>query len=91
MRIAKPWLRKATGTWWFVVINGKQFNLGKDKKAAHARFHELMHHGVTAQGNSTMRQVLDAYWNWLKKIRADSTSENRKPILKSFGDSVPKR
>jgi hypothetical protein len=40
-RPAKPWFRKDSQA-WFICINGKQMNLGKDKKEAHRRFHGIM-------------------------------------------------
>ena len=36
----KPWFRKGRG--WFVTINGKQHNLGRNKEAAHQQFYRLM-------------------------------------------------
>jgi hypothetical protein len=40
-RDPKPWFRKDRDA-WFVTINGRRFNLGSDRDAAHTRFHELM-------------------------------------------------
>jgi hypothetical protein len=31
----------------------------------------------------------DAYWNWYKRNRSAETVAHRKPILQSFGKSVP--
>ena len=40
-RDPKPWFRKDRDA-WFVTINGRRYNLGPDRNAAHDRFHELM-------------------------------------------------
>ena len=40
-RKPKPWYRKQTKT-WFVTLNGKQINLGEDKKEAEKLFHKLL-------------------------------------------------
>lgn len=40
-RDPKPWYWQARDA-WFVTINGRRFNLGSDRDAAHSRFHELM-------------------------------------------------
>lgn len=86
MRIPKPWLRSSNQT-YYVCINGRQRSLGKDKKQAYAKYAELMHLGDP--GQATVRQVLDAYWNWAKKNLADSTAKRRKGVLRSFGKAVP--
>ena len=38
----KPFFRPSRGLWYVEVTRGKQVNLGKDKDAAFARYHELM-------------------------------------------------
>src|SRR5262249_52771371 len=40
-RIPRPWYRKSKDA-WFVCIDGKQVNLGKDKDEAFRKFHRLM-------------------------------------------------
>ena len=40
-RTSKPWWRKDRQA-WFVTIDGERFNLGRYRKAAFRRFHELM-------------------------------------------------
>ena len=39
-RRSQPWLRQGRG--WYVQHAGKQVSLGRDKKVAFERFHELM-------------------------------------------------
>lgn len=40
-RIPRPWLRASTGR-WMVTLDGRQVDLGSDKRAAHAEFARLM-------------------------------------------------
>jgi integrase len=90
MRSPKPWYRKSNRT-WYVQIDGKQVPLGADKAAAIDEFHKLMlkrGQGVPL-GIKTVRDVLDAYWNWYKTTMAAETVAHRTPVLKSFGKSVP--
>ena len=87
MRIPKPWFRKQNQT-WYVELNGKQINLGKDQEAAFAEYHHLMANGVPDR-NWTVRQVLDAYWNWAKDNLAETTTNRREGVVRSFGESVP--
>lgn len=67
-------------------MDGKM-RLGKDKKEAFAEYLKLMHLGVP-KGDHTVRQVLDAYWNWAKSNLAKETCKPRKRFLASFGRSV---
>jgi integrase len=87
MRMPQPWFRKQNQT-WYVELNGKQHNLGKDREAAFDEYHRLMVNGVPDR-NWTVRQVLDAYWNWAKSNLAATTVSRREGVLKSFGESVP--
>lgn len=87
MKLPKPWLRQQNQT-WYVQINGKQVNLGRDREKAFAEYHRLMHLG-NPDSNQTVRQVIDAYWQWAKRNLAESTLGHRENVLKSFGLSVP--
>ena len=85
MRIPQPWFRKQNQT-WYVELNGKQINLCKDEEAAFAQYHRLMANGVPDR-NWTVRQVLDAYWNWAKSNLAETTTNRRQSVIRSFGES----
>lgn len=85
MRVPKPWFRAANKT-WYVCIDGKQHNLGKNEKAADKKFQALMRRGEAV--DYTVRQILQAYWKWAEKNLAESTCERRKPLLESFSKSI---
>lgn len=80
----KMWFREQTQS-YYVKIDGKQHNLGKDKQAAKEQCKRLLE----GFGDQTVRRILDLYWNWLKKNRRPSTCGPRKKLLASFGESVP--
>lgn len=66
-RIPKPWLRKSTGH-WYVTLDGKQTDLGTDKRAAHAEFARLMvsrGRGPQSPGRLTVAQLCDT---WLASV-----------------------
>jgi integrase len=86
MRTPTPWFRKQNQT-WYVQVDGRQINLGKNKKDAFAEYLRLMHLGVP-KGDQTVRQILDAYWNWAKSNLAEETCKPRMRFLASFGRSV---
>jgi integrase len=85
-----PWFRKQNQT-WYVQIGGRQINLGKDKNAAFREYHRLM--GKVGDGvplkDHSVREILDDYWTWLRANRSPETCKARRPILKSFGQSIP--
>lgn len=86
MREPKPFFRKQTQSWY--VRLGKQFiPLGKDKEAAFEKYHAIMakRRKETPVSTDSVRKLLDLYWNWLINNRAETTSDRRKPRLKSFG------
>lgn len=89
MRAPKPWFRKQNKT-WYVEIGGKQVNLGKDKRLATEKFRKLMadYRPGAATSRHTVRQVVQAYWDWLKRNRAESTCTRRQPILESFNKFI---
>lgn len=90
MRSPTPWKRKQTGN-WYIELGGKQINLGKDKELAFEEYHKLMtaKHQGRSIGNVTVRQILDAYWNWFKNSHKPSTVNHRTPVLQAFAKSVP--
>ena len=77
----KPWFRKSNKR-WYVWFNGKQVNLGPDKKAAFKRFHELLaqpeHQPTpTVQGANklSLAELADQFLDWVKRNRAPDTFE----------------
>ncbi len=87
-----PWFRKQNRT-WYVQVNGRQVNLGKDKAEAIRRWHKLKGERSegTPLGNHRIREILDDYWGWLQANRSKESCDNRKPVLKSFGEFLPAR
>lgn len=87
MRIPQPWFRQQNKT-WYVQLNGRQINLGKDEAKAYQEYHRLMANGVPDR-DWTVRQVLDAYWNWAKDNLAETTASRRESVIRAFGESLP--
>src|SRR5688572_5532314 len=85
-RDPKPWFRKDRDA-WFVTINGRRFNLGPDRDAAHDRFHELMLTGGeddTSNGPVTVFELFDDFLEWTKAQRAYRTYEWYRGFLEAF-------
>lgn len=90
-RPAKPYLRKQTNS-WFCSIDGQQVSLGKDREAAHAKFHELMANRETIGGQfQTLYELSQAYLDWCQANRKTGTYAAHRRYLKSFVDQVGKR
>jgi hypothetical protein len=73
-RDSKPWFRAGRDA-WFVTINGRRFNLGPDRDAAHKRFHELMLNGgdERSDGSISIFSLFDEFLEWAKAQRAVAT------------------
>lgn len=90
MRQPKPFFRKFTKS-WYVTIRGKQYPLGKNKKLAFQRYHEIMaNHSATDQ-LATVAQLCDVYLDWCEKHRKEATFDKHKRYLQSFIGSIGTR
>ncbi len=88
-RTPKPWWRKSRKL-WFVMLDGRQVNLGSDREAAHRRFHELMiqpKKRVVASG--AVVQVIDRFLDWTLNNRAKRTYEWYRDRCQWFVDTIP--
>ena len=66
-KFAKPWFRPKRGV-WYVTLDGKQINLGSDRKVAfeeYARLIAVPKEQRQAPAHS-LPAVIDAFLTWLK-------------------------
>jgi integrase len=90
-RQPKPYFRKQTQTWYF-SSGGRQINLGKDRKAAFDRFHELMADKETLRsGVTSVYEMSQVYLDWCQANRKPPTYARHRFYLKSFIDFVGKK
>ena len=80
MRQPKPFFRKFTKS-WYVTIGGRQHPLGKDKKLAWQRYHEIMAAGAATDQLASVAQLCDIYLDWCEKHRKQSTFDKQKRYL----------
>lgn len=72
-RPAKPYLRKQTRS-WYCSIGGHQISLGKDREAAHAKFHALMADREQVKGElTTLYDLSQVYLDWVQANRSAAT------------------
>ncbi|HTQ39923.1 MAG TPA: tyrosine-type recombinase/integrase [Pirellulales bacterium] len=90
MRIPKPFFRTQTQS-YYLQFKGKQINLGRNKAAALAKYHELLagHQEPTPEG--TAAAVIDQFLEWCKANRAPRTYKFYKEHLQSFVDFIGKQ
>jgi hypothetical protein len=89
-RRSQPWLRRGRG--WYVQHAGKQIALGRDKKLAFKKFHELMTQPERAQraphNEESFFAVCDAFLEWTQQYRAERTYAWYVERLQSFVDHL---
>lgn len=89
-RQPKPYYRKAQDR-WVCTIDGNRITLGKDREAAHLKFHELMldRDNLSAEVH-TLYGLSQVYLDWCEIHRAKITYDNHKRFLRSFIKDVGK-
>lgn len=86
----QPFFRKSRGL-WYVEINGKQYNLGRDQDEAFRRYHDLMRQPRDRPvPTDSVVAVVDAYLDWCQKHRAPDTYEWYRYRLQRFIDFIPR-
>ncbi len=87
-RPRKPWLRKSNKC-WYVEVDGKQVNLGRNKKEAHQRFHKLMAEPrKVAVSSESVVVLIDIYLEWCQKHRAEETYTWYFDLLQQFAKTI---
>ncbi len=83
----RPFYRKSRGL-WYVQINGRQINLGRDEDAAFRKYHGLMAAPPPPRraesGPFAVGELFDAFLDWCHKHRSKRTYEGHKWHLSKF-------
>lgn len=93
MRQPKPFYREQTKS-FYVQLRGKQHNLGRDEKAAWAKYHELMSAQPAPESEATpilLGDLLAEFLEWVKKHRKPDTFTWYALYVNSFGQFVGSR
>ena len=91
MKQPKPFFRKFTGT-WYVQIGKRQINLGRDKKTAWDKYHQLMaERDSIPEQLATVAQLFEAYLEWCFSRRSKGTYDNNRRYLRSFIECIGKK
>ncbi|MBM3970799.1 MAG: hypothetical protein FJ302_13225 [Planctomycetes bacterium] len=88
-RFPKPWFRPSRKT-WFVTLEGKQFNLGGDRKLAFERYKALLNQPRQVQvAPDSLVGLIDKFLDWCEKHRATETYEWYRDLLQKFAKTYP--
>jgi integrase/recombinase XerD len=88
-RFPKPWFRPSRKT-WFVTLEGKQFNLGGDRKLAFERYKALLNQPREIQvAPDSLAGLIDKFLDWCQKHRATETYEWYRDLLQKFAKTYP--
>ena len=87
-RKPKPWYRKGEKA-WYVTLNGRQINLGKDKKQAEKMFYELMARDEPTVRSDSVTVMFDLFLDWCLKYREKRTYEFYLERLTAFARTIP--
>lgn len=87
----KPFFRTQTKS-WYCSIDGRQIRLGKSKKEAETKFHELMSNRESISSEVTsLYDLSQLYLDWVRDNRKKTTYDKHLHYLKSFIASVGKQ
>lgn len=88
MRIPKPYWRKQART-WYLQLGKKQILLGRNKKEAFEKYHEIMaDRGTAAVHYQKVVPLLDDYLEWVKQNREPLTFEKAVRHLQPFAEYI---
>lgn len=94
--VPKPFYRKSRDT-WYVQVDGRQVNLGRDREAAFLRYHQLMavpeQDRRIAQENAgagmRLAELFDRFLDWVLQHRSADTYAWYQYRLQRFADRFP--
>jgi integrase len=84
----KPFFKAKRGC-WYVEIDRHQHNLGPDRDAAFALYHELMRKRPRPIDCTHVVGVLDAFLGWVKDNKSERTFEWYERHLSAFAKALP--
>ena len=88
-REPKPFFRKSKNS-WYLQIGSRQISLGKDKKAAFAKYHQIMASNEPLSESTTVELLFERYLDWVKEHRKPGTYDKIRHHLSSFARYIGK-
>lgn len=89
-REPKPFFRKSKRA-WYLQLGKRQISLGKDKKLAWIKYHQLMADGEPIQETATIEMLFERYLGWVEEHRKPGTYAKIRRDLSSFAGFIGKQ
>ena len=94
--VPKPFYRKSRDT-WYVEVDGRQINLGRDRETAFQRYHAIMAsppevrptHAMGTGEGLKLTELFDRFLDWVKQHRSPDTYVWYQYRLQRFADRFP--
>lgn len=86
----KPFFRAAKQS-WYLQLGKRQVSLGKDKKLAWQKYHELMSKEEPLKGTATIEMLFERYLDWVEENRKPATYDKIRRHLSAFSRFIGKK
>lgn len=90
MRQPKPFFRKSKQT-WYLQLGKRQISLGKDKKSAWQRYHQIMADTEPLKETATVEMLFERYLDWVQENRKPGTYDKVRYHLSRFAAFIGKQ
>lgn len=89
-REPKPFFRQSKNT-WYLQLDKRQISLGKDKKQAWIKYHQIMADQQPIRETATVEMLFERYLDWVEENRKPATHDKVSRLLSSFSSYIGKR
>ncbi|TWU49424.1 tyrosine-type recombinase/integrase [Rubripirellula reticaptiva] len=89
-REAKPFFRKSKNA-WYLQLGKRQVSLGREKKQAWQKYHQLMADSEPIRETATVEMLFERYLDWVEENRKPGTYSKIRDNLSSFAKFIGKQ
>ncbi len=89
-REPKPFFRKSKNA-WYLQLGTRQISLGRDKKEAWTRYHQIMADNQPLRETATIEMLFERFLDWVQENRKPGTYDKNQRHLSSFAKFIGKR
>lgn len=89
-REPKPFFRKAKNA-WYLQLGKRQVSLGRDKKEAWKRYHQIMAESQLIRETATIETLFERFLDWVQENRKPTTYEKVRRHLSRFAAFIGKQ
>jgi len=89
-REPKPFFRKAKNA-WYLQLGKRQISLGRDKKDAWKRYHQIMAESQPIRETATIETLFERFLDWVQENRKPTTYDKMRRHLSRFAAFIGKQ